>query len=100
MKKWDVNIALLNQWFLTWYENTYLDEDELDVAEQRMLLFPCWRFDNAKGFGKATHFLAYNYHRHITEMSPDDLESNDLHLPHRIICKILNDKPLTSSRLT
>ena len=88
MKKWNMRIGFLKTWYAQWYDNQDIDEDDLDMDEQRALLFPCWRFDHPKGFATATRFLAYNISRHITERNPCRSQCNDLHLPKRIIGKL------------
>lgn len=93
-KKWLIKSELIksdfNPWFSKWYsaqrygridldmyEQTNEKKDP-DVLEQRRLLFPCHFFDHAKGFARATRFLAYHVSGHIQEDNP--IENNELHL--------------------
>ena len=64
--------------FAAWYSAQQYDKKALDVLEQRQLLFPCHQFDHAKGFARATRFLAYHVSGHIQEDNP--IENNELHL--------------------
>ena len=82
---WQLKIEFLYPWFVKWYKAQRYDPKKFDVLEQRQLLFPCWRFQHAHGFAAATRFLAYNCKSHIEEKNPS--EYDNLHLPHRIICK-------------
>lgn len=80
--KYDLDITILQNWFAKWYE----------LAPPRMgnefpgpesLLYPCWIFDHASGFAKATKQLVYGNIRHIQEKNPT--KHKELHLPPRII---------------
>ena len=55
------------------------DDEALDILEQRQLLFPCYHFDHAEGFARATRFLVYHVSGHIQEDNP--IEHDELHLP-------------------
>lgn len=78
--KYNLNVSMLKIWFATWYEkhgiNQYYANWGLEVRHDnhlltpRSLLYPCWIWDHAKGFMRATHFLSYNSVGHITEHNP------------------------------
>ena len=76
--KYDLNIHDLNDWFAEWYLRN--SSTGWDTCQ---LLYPCYRFDHAVGFAKATKILAYNSFGHIVEFNPT--EHYQLHLPSRII---------------
>ena len=78
-KKWLLKTVFLNSWFVKWYSAKGYHKAILDVLEQRQLLFPCYRFDHAEGFARATCFLAYHVRGHIQEVNPTD--HDELHLP-------------------
>ena len=87
IKKWEMKIGFLNSWYGKWYDKQGFNPKIIeDVLDQRQLLFPCWRFNHAQGFATATQFLTYCSFGHITEDNPSEFD--DLHLPHRIICKL------------
>ncbi|KAL9634571.1 MAG: hypothetical protein Q9164_004018 [Protoblastenia rupestris] len=77
--KYHLDITLLKPWYALWYQNHDIDHyyanwsnhrKDNRVLSPRSLLFPCWRFDHAKGFMEATHFLVYNSTGHVTEYNP------------------------------
>ena len=96
--KYDFNLNLLKPWFAEWYKKydieqcyqnwAFNDNPSLRIfrLNPRSLLYPCYIFDHAKGFKRATHFLSYNFVKHITEYNP----TTHLHLrlPSRIIRKM------------
>ena len=77
--KWLLKTVFLNPWFAKWYSAQRYDKKDLIVLDQRQLLFPCYRFDHAEGFTRATRFLAYNVRGNIHEANP--IEHDELHLP-------------------
>lgn len=91
--KYFFDLSMLKPWFATWYEkhgvNQYYenwairDKHSTDLLDPRYLLYPCWIFDHAKGFMRATHFLCYNSVGHITERNPTI--HYDLRLEGRVI---------------
>ena len=98
--KYHFNLDLLKPWFAEWYEYKNSDIEQYyrnwafndDRAHRihrlnpRSLLYPCYIFDHAKGFERATHFLSYRVVGHITEYNP----TTHLHLrlPSRIVRKM------------
>ena len=94
--KYNLNITELRAWFATWYEKHNIDQyydnwnahsKKLEGADltPRSLLFPCWRFNHATGFLRATRFLVYNCMGHITEQNPT--KHYEFHLESRYIGK-------------
>ena len=79
MNKWELKTDVLKPGFAIWYSAQGFDKKELDILEQRRLLFPCYYFDHAEGFARATRFLAYRVSGHIQEDNP--IEHDKLHLP-------------------
>ena len=96
--KFHFNLSLLKPWFAEWYKkydieqcyrNWAFNDDRGHRTVQlnpRSLLYPCYIFDHAKGFKRATHFLSYHFVGHITEYNPTT--HLDLRLPSRIIRKL------------
>ena len=98
--KYHFNLSLLKPWFAEWYEYKKYDIEQYYKnwafndnpalrnlrLNPRSLLYPCYIFDHAKGFMRATHFLSYNARGHITEYNPTT--HLHLHLPSRIIRKM------------
>ena len=93
--KYHFNLNLLKPWFVDWYKkqdmdqyyrNWFKDHRRMVPLNPRSLLYPCYIFDHANGFKRATCFLSYNYVGHITEYNPT--AHRDLRLPSRIIRKI------------
>lgn len=76
--KYDLSIRDLKRWFAKWYGMQKVDT--LDPCE---LLYPCWVFDHAEGFGAASKSLAYDRTGHLTEHNPT--KHLELHLPSRVI---------------
>lgn len=104
--KYQLDLSMLKPWFATWYQNHNIDqyyenwaitsEDKRSqLLDPRCLLYPCWIFDHAKGFMRATQFLTYNDTRHITERNPTI--HRDLHLESRVIRKSSSDLSLVPS---
>lgn len=90
--KYHFDLSMLEPWFATWYRKHNIDQYYLnwgikDSLDPRSLLYPCWVFDHAKGFMRATHFLTYNSVRHITEHNPSI--HHDLRLESRVIRKFI-----------
>ena len=96
--KYHFNLSLLKPWFAEWYKkydieqcyrNWAINHDRghrIDRLDPRSLLYPCYIFDHAKGFKRATHFLSYHDFGHITEYNPTT--HLNLRLPSRIIRKM------------
>ena len=104
--KYQFELSMLKPWFATWYQNHNIDEyyenwaitsrdKRSPLLDPRCLLYPCWIFDHAKGFMRATHFLSYNDVGHITERNPTI--HRDLHLKSRVIRKSSSDLSLVPS---
>lgn len=89
--KYDLCILDLKEWFADWYDRKPIinddDGDNKKLLEARQLLYPCYRFNHARGFAIATKYLAYNSTGHITESNPTN--HKELHLPSRMIRKQL-----------
>ena len=94
--KYHFNISLLKPWFADWYKKydidqyyknwAFKDDHSIIRLNPRSLLYPCYIFDHAKGFKRATRFLSYHSAGHITEYNPTT--HLDLRLPSRIIRKM------------
>ncbi|KUJ21786.1 uncharacterized protein LY89DRAFT_637739 [Mollisia scopiformis] len=65
-----IEVLKLKGWFAKWLENAL--KVKLDHDDLKMLLFPCYTFDHAKGFASMTKTLAYNSAEHTTEYNPTD----------------------------
>lgn len=79
--KYNVSMKpLAEKWFAQWYE---AQGDKISAFSPRELLYPCYKFNHAPGFYKASRDSVYNVAGHITEHNPTNLR--DLHLPQRII---------------
>lgn len=93
--KYHLNLKMLKPWFATWYRRHDIDQyyqnwkiadmHDSDHLTPRSLLYPCWIFDHAVGFMRATHFLSYNSIGHITEHNPTI--HRHLHVENRVIRK-------------
>ena len=59
--KYNLDITVLRVWFEHWY-----DLQSIDMLDARKLLYPCFTFDHAKGFMKASRKLVYESIGHIT----------------------------------
>lgn len=79
--KYDLDITLLNTWFAECYGLHNIEQyyrsfgdtsEDKTLLDPRSLLFPCWRFDHAKGFMRASRFLVYDSIGHVTEWNPTD----------------------------
>lgn len=88
--QYDFAIDVLNAWFESWYEHHFkyrnfkdLQLSEEALKEARQLLFPCWRFDYAKGFLDVTRYLVYGCDFHVIELNPTNEKT--LHVPARFI---------------
>ena len=103
--KYKFDINMLKPWYAAWYEkhgvNQYYanwdatDRHDTLLLTPRSLLYPCWIFNHAKGFMRATHFLCYNSIGHITECNPT--KHDKLRLENRVIRKLLPDLSLLLS---
>lgn len=82
--KYGLNINCLYHWFREWYE-----WQNIQLIKPEELLFPCWRFNHAKGFKLATKTLVYGEAKHIMESNPTEVL--DHHLPARVIRKLKPD---------
>ncbi len=102
--KHQFDLDMLKPWFATWYQkhgvNQYYtnwdikNKSDTYLLDPRSLLYPCWKFDHAEGFMRATHFLSYNSVGHITEYNPTIYLH--LRLENRIIRKLSTDLTLLS----
>lgn len=104
--KYHFDLSMLKPWFATWYQRhninqyyenwaiTSRDKHHTHLLDPRSLLYPCWIFDHAKGFMRATHFLSYNFVGHITEYNPTN--HRDLYLASRVIRKSSFDLSLVA----
>ncbi|KAF6225678.1 hypothetical protein HO133_009678 [Letharia lupina] len=91
--KYHLNLSMLKPWFADWYQKQNIDQyynnwtikgrHNTDLLDPRSLLYPCWIFDHAEGFMRATHFLSYNSVGHITEHNPTI--HRDLRVESRVI---------------
>jgi hypothetical protein len=80
--KYNISITLFEKWFTRWYLKKGTAINNISANE---LLFPCWQFNYAAGFLKATRKCVYEMSGHITEENPT--EHSELHMPQRIIGK-------------
>ena len=79
-----INFSKLKTWFDKWLEIKDIKNIKIkDNAEMRKLLFPCYIFDNAKGFAFLTKSLTYGMAEHVTEINPTQYRS--LHLDGNVI---------------
>ena len=105
--KYHFNLCMLRPWFATWYQQQNIDQyyenwaitsrdrRHTHLLDPRSLLYPCWIFDHAKGFMRATQFLSYHSTGHITEHNPTI--HRDLRLESRVIRKSSSDLSLMTS---
>ena len=97
--KYHFDLSMLKPWFETWYQrhdiDQYYDRRHARLLDPRSLLYPCWIFDHAKGFMRATRFLSYNTVGPITEHNPT-IHYN-LRLESRVIRKSSSDFGLVPS---
>ncbi|RDW92731.1 uncharacterized protein DSM5745_00053 [Aspergillus mulundensis] len=78
----------LKEWFKAWFEaENNSTEYGIDCEFERQVMGPCYHFNYAEGFAKATKWLVYNSDCHILELIPDESASElqKLHLPQRVI---------------
>lgn len=80
-EKYDLDIAIFQEWFENWYRLTRMDLSK--TSEAAKLLYPCWIFDHASAFASMTRLLAYESVGHIMEINPT--KHFELHLPSRVI---------------
>ncbi len=80
-EKYDLDIAIFQEWFKDWYRLTRIDLSK--TSEAAKLLYPCWIFDHASAFAAMTRLLAYETVGHIMETNPT--RHLELHLPSRVI---------------
>ena len=102
--KYHFDIKMLKPWFAKWYQKHDVDQyytnwgtkdkREMYPLDPRSLLFPCWRFDYAKGFMRATHFLTYNCFGHITEQNPT------IHQDRRVASRVIRESSPNSGLLS
>lgn len=78
--KYNLNITDLKTWFAEWYA-----VHKVNSIEPQDLLLPCWWFDHAEGFARATKTLTFKEVDQISVTNPTKL--NNYHLPSRIIRK-------------
>ena len=83
VEKYDLDIMDFQKWFEGWYGAANLDLSDVSLAAT--LLYPCYIFQHARAFARATKILAYASTGHITEKNPT--KHYELHLPGRIIRK-------------
>jgi hypothetical protein len=81
--KYNVSIALFEKWFVKWYLGKGASISEIPANE---LLFPCWKFNYAKGFMNATGKCVYTMKGHIMEENPT--QHRELHMPQRVTRKL------------
>ncbi|KAL4899934.1 hypothetical protein BDW74DRAFT_106181 [Aspergillus multicolor] len=78
----------LKEWFKGWFEveNTST-EYGIKCEFERQVMLPCYQFNYAEGFAKATKWLVYNSEYRILELLSNNSTSElrRLHLPPRII---------------
>lgn len=63
--KYDLDIKLLQPWFVRWYEQTPPHN-----LRSEKFFYPYWIFDHAQGFQRATKYLVYNAKRCVIEFKP------------------------------
>jgi hypothetical protein len=81
--KYNVDLQpLAEKWFAAWYEAR--GDKIKDIPAQEML-YPCYKFNHAEGFYKASGHCIYNVAGHITEHNPTKFRN--FHLHPRIIRK-------------
>jgi hypothetical protein len=79
--KYNVSLKpLAEKWFANWYATK---GNKIKQISPRELLYPCWKFNHAAGFYKASGDCIYDVKGHITEHNPT--EQWGLHLPQRVI---------------
>lgn len=61
----NLDIKLLQPWFHSWHENA-----PLDTIKSEEICYPCWVFNHAKGFQRATKYLVYNAKSYVVEWKP------------------------------
>lgn len=79
-EKYNLDIKLFREWFKNWYKSTM---DPSKVSPAATLLYPCWIFNHASAFARATRYLAYHSAGPIMESNPT--KHYELHLPARVI---------------
>lgn len=85
-----VDLARLKPWFAKVYDHHKLSNPkQYNYNEDtiRVFLYPCFAFDEAKGFADLTKLLAYQVAGHITEFNPTDDSQNALHLRPNVMGK-------------
>lgn len=74
-------------WYSEWYKNKGDKSKDIDPRE---MLYPCWKFNHAPGFLKASHACIYGVERHI-----NDHNSGGYHLEYRFPPPILRESRLS-----
>lgn len=96
-KKYALKPSELNAWFAEWYKTNESNKTWC-IRDCREMMYPCFHFDHAAGFARATKYLAYNRNGHITELNPT--RHCDLHLYPRCIRKSITPADTASIALT
>jgi len=78
-----INIKKFSPWFREWLSRRKDHKISVDMARQ--LLYPCFAFDHAEGFQRATSYLAYNLASRVSELNTT--RHHHLELPRRVIGK-------------
>ena len=102
--KYKSDLNMLKPWFAGWYQEHNIEQYYANWNESRYntvpltprsLLYPCWIFDHAIGFMRATRFLCYRSTGHITEFNPTNHDK--LRLESRVIREFHSDSSLPFS---
>jgi hypothetical protein len=73
----------LRPWFNDWYERN-MSKVELTVPTAQALAYPCYVFDHAIGYARATKYLAYEHIGHVKERPPKGFKGpKHLHINER-----------------
>jgi len=78
-----IDIKRFSPWFREWLFHRKNEKISVDMARQ--LLYPCFAFDHAEGFQRATSYLAYNLPSRICELNTT--RHRHLELPRRVTGK-------------
>jgi len=81
--KYDLDGKMLFDWFGRWYQ--WFEAEHATNLLCRELLYPCWRFNHARGFLEATRVAIYRNVGPVMERNPT--KHYECHLPSRVIRK-------------
>ena len=69
-------------WFGNWYMRYNAEKPK--HSDNRLLLYPCWRFNRAQAFLDVTRQLVYGFEGYVMDKNPTKLKDPQHFLPSRV----------------